>query len=369
VEMSVSDKSVLIVSNPDDWGTAPVSWALQQGGVDVTTWNWRAFPGSSTGAIRLHTSDCQRDRLSINADVLPELLESVWFRRPGIPTPSPDTHDADIHYVERESRSYLLGALQVLRARRWVNPPHRAAAAENKLLQLRLARLSGFAIPETLITNDPDILQKFYRERSNDIVHKSFAPMTWEGAGSHSCAATTRVTAEVIDNRDAIALCPGIYQSRIDKDHEIRVTVMGSQLIAVALYSQARGPNDDWRPEQTFGRLRGELISLPPEVAARCHKLCAELGITYGAIDIAVSREGECVFFEANQSGNFLFLDDVDPQCRALERFCCLLAGSTSNPDQFPSLQEFLSTDVAMEFMLRRPKTVPPEEKLHVARE
>ena len=48
---------------------------------------------------------------------------------------------------------------------------------------------------------------------------------------------------------DAVRACPGIYQQRIEKRHELRLTVMGQAAIAALIDSQRDGPSIDWRTE------------------------------------------------------------------------------------------------------------------------
>jgi glutathione synthase/RimK-type ligase-like ATP-grasp enzyme len=46
-----------------------------------------------------------------------------------------------------------------------------------------------------------------------------------------------------------------------------------------------------------------------PEIAARCVRIVKDLRLVFGCIDLIVRPDGETVFLEVNESGQFLFLE------------------------------------------------------------
>jgi hypothetical protein len=62
---------------------------------------------------------------------------------------------------------------------------------------------------------------------------------------------TTGVTDELLAEPDLLRWTPGIYQHYVEKDHELRVTVIGRRLFAIRINSQATARGQvDWREAQ-----------------------------------------------------------------------------------------------------------------------
>ncbi len=68
-------------------------------------------------------------------------------------------------FVERESLAALSGLIETAPVRYWMSRPSAIRRAEHKLLQLRIAAEVGFAVPETLVSNDPGAVRAFTRDR------------------------------------------------------------------------------------------------------------------------------------------------------------------------------------------------------------
>ncbi len=101
---------------------------------------------------------------------------------------------------------------------------------------------------------------------------------------------------------------PGIFQELVPKAYELRVTVLGHRALAAKVLSQQTEKGRlDWRRSQD--ELRFEAVRLAPELAARCRALLDELGLVFGCFDFVVTPDGEHVFLEVNEMGQFLFLE------------------------------------------------------------
>jgi glutathione synthase/RimK-type ligase-like ATP-grasp enzyme len=64
---------------------------------------------------------------------------------------------------------------------------------------------------------------------------------------------------------------------------------------------------------------------LPVETADRCRRLVGALGLTYGAIDLIVTTEGDYVLLEVNPAGQYLWLEEAAqlPITEAVCDFLC----------------------------------------------
>jgi glutathione synthase/RimK-type ligase-like ATP-grasp enzyme len=89
------------------------------------------------------------------------------------------------------------------------------------------------------------------------------------------------------------------------------VTVVGTRVFAAAIDSQAsRLTRHDWRHYDNE-RARYSPFELPAPIRAACRRLLRALGLTFGAIDLVVTPEGEYVFIEINPNGQWGWVEDL----------------------------------------------------------
>lgn len=102
-----------------------------------------------------------------------------------------------------------------------------------------------------------------------------------------------------------ISTAPVIIQERLIPKTDIRVTVVGDFVFAVTITEGGRGVDRDWRLEKD--NVVYTPVSLPSEVETRCRRLVAELGLKFGALDLAF-HEGRYYFLEINPTGEWAWL-------------------------------------------------------------
>lgn len=231
---------------------------------------------------------------------------SVWYRRPYFGKIPEDFDEEDRRVVERESRDFRLSFFDLLcPAALWVNPLDSVLREHCKPAQLLRARRCGFLTPPTLVSNHPDEILAFAERCDGRMVYKSF----------NALVPTSLLDARMLDDREALRWTPGIYQPLIEKDHEIRVTLVGRRIFAMRINSQetARGKVDwreaQWQPKGLRSDLSFGRCKLPDGVRRACLRLMKALGLMYGAIDLIVTPKGEYVFLEINPFGQFLWVD------------------------------------------------------------
>ena len=107
------------------------------------------------------------------------------------------------------------------------------------------------------------------------------------------------------------------------KAYEVRLTMMGHRPLAARLRSQeTAGGRLDWR--RSYGELVMEPMETPAEVTRRAVSFLASMGMVFGCLDLIVTPEGEWVFVENNQAGQFLFVEQA-AGLPMLDAFCELL--------------------------------------------
>jgi glutathione synthase/RimK-type ligase-like ATP-grasp enzyme len=231
-------------------------------------------------------------------------VKVVWYRRPGNPfeeCPPASRPAAAVQRFVTEQWATWLEALELSPDCRWVNPMESSARFENKIRQLRLAHGLGFAIPRTLVSNDPARIRAFVGG-GKAVAKALFAPLL-EGELEDRFVFAETIGLGDLGTDDELQATPVIFQEAIVPKQDYRVTVVGDHIFAVRIGLPAGAL--DWRVHQqdvTFTR-----VDLPAEVEQRCFQFVRQAGLVFGAIDL-LERDGTWYFLEINPSGEWGWL-------------------------------------------------------------
>lgn len=180
---------------------------------------------------------------------------------------------------------------------------------------------AGLTVPPTLCSNDPTKIRDFLDRYEGRAVYKPFYPAQWRQENGSALTFTSNVGREDLPDDDVLCLTPGIFQQRVEKAHELRLTYIGSHLVAAKLLSQEiPGARLDWK--LAFTDLRVLPVEIPEPIDLGCRELLRRLGIIFGCIDMIVTPGGEHVFVEVNEMGQFLWVEELNPELRLLDPFC-----------------------------------------------
>lgn len=311
---------ILILSNHQDGAAERVLAALvrrgaqpvgQEGrpagsGVPVVWWDPGEFPRESriTAAfcgsggkprLTLYTGSRTIDLADVTA---------VWRSRPSAPAPAGVVTDQGHRaYAAAQAELMLDGVWSLLEAR-WL-PGRRAdeLRAHNKVFHLARAIELGFTVADTTYTNDPAELADAYEAAEGRLVAKQLSAEAFQIDGAQHRAYTTVITRRHLTSRHRLQHGPVILQPYVDKAVELRVIVVGQQVFAAQIdVSASRTARDDSRHYDT-DRVTYGPYELPADVARRCARLVAEVGLTYAALDLIVTPGGDHVFLELNSNG------------------------------------------------------------------
>jgi len=270
-----------------------------------------SFARLNTDSLAEHSFvlDPVRQEIEIKEQSLHIRTESVsvaYFRRPSIPFPDP-SFGAYQNYVWTEWNTFLK-ALYAIIGDRWFSHPNSIMLAEDKVRQLGLAHQIGFSVPETVITNDLNAVKELQRDFA--LVAKPLKQALVDDGDSSSVLFTSRIDKLSDNDLASVAACPAIFQRCIPKEVDLRVTVVGSKVFAVAIHSQETEETSvDWRRGSNPG-LRHEITSLPDEIAQMCVEIVRLQGLRFGAIDLIRDRDGKIWFLECNPNGQWAWIEN-----------------------------------------------------------
>ena len=248
---------------------------------------------------------------------------------------SPVEPPLELHRSDRETACNITGRflddlrVTTFEGQTWVNDRLKQLYINSKFNQLALAKNLGLRIPETLISNDPARVREFVADQGKVIV-KPLLPMVWRDERTDSAgsilALTTRIDMEAVRNDVAVRGCPMIYQELIEKEKEYRVLVFGSDVLCVELNTQKREATSlDWRAVNP-NTLDLREVPLPNYVRAQLLRFMRKAGLLHGSFDLAVTPAGEVVFFEINEQGQTLWVEEGNQQIRVLDRLVQFMA-------------------------------------------
>ena len=204
-------------------------------------------------------------------------------------------HDALLHWME-------------ITPARVINRMAAMASNSSKPYQMQLIRQQGFSVPETLITNDPELARQFYRQHGK-VIYKS-------ASGVRSIVATLKP--EDFPRLERIRWCPTQFQAQLVGEN-LRVHVIGEQVFATRIHTQAV----DYRYAARQGSSTElETIELDPQLERRCVGLARSLGLAFAGIDLMLTGD-EVFCFEVNPNPGFSYYENItgQPIARAVAEY------------------------------------------------
>lgn len=191
---------------------------------------------------------------------------------------------------------------------KWVNKPSKLKLAKNKALQLKLANEQGLSVPETVITNDLDVINNLFAKTLMEVgVHKSISE---SGViNDELISRTSLFKAEEINQEDSgIELAPACFQEFINSEIELRTYVIGNRAITITIEPQDKYAIPDIRSQPK----KEHLFSLSSNFEAYEKSLVSlvhTLGLNYAAVDSIVANQ-QIFFLELNPNGTWDWLPE-----------------------------------------------------------
>jgi len=275
-----------------------------------------------------------------------------------------DLHPGDRQIAERSAEAFFRALWQLVAPDAfWVNPLSSRLTSDSKPMQLIEAMKAGFNVPSTLFSNEPVEIRRFLEDNEGHVIYKPLRPAQWETPRGVACLFTSDVTLADLPDDDLLQVSTGIFQRKLPKAYEVRVTCFGDHAFAAKLHSQENDlAKADFR--RAYKTLRLESMTWPDDLSQRCFALMRRLGIVFGCFDFVVTPGGEVYFLEVNPMGQFLWVEEGDPDLLLVDALCEFLIQRRTDFSWAPSAQSIRFSAVLDEALARG----KVEKDLHVAK-
>ncbi|MGC4939464.1 ATP-grasp ribosomal peptide maturase [Kribbella sp. DT2] len=206
----------------------------------------------------------------------------------------------DGRFAKEQAKHGMAGILSGVRGR-WVNHLWRSLEAEFKPTQLAVARELGFVVPPTIITNRYDDVREFASTYGR-LVYKPLQNADLTGPdGDALMIWVDEVDPAELD--ESIRLTLHLFQAKVDKRADVRVTVIGDEVFSVRIDS----PHVDWRRD--YDQVSYTVIDTPRAVERACRRYLERFGLLFGAFDFGLAYDGTWVWYECNAGGQWHWLE------------------------------------------------------------
>jgi hypothetical protein len=318
-----------------DW----IEWGLKEAGFEVIRWaglNWRPEHSAT-----IHLGD--KDEIYLGKHKLSS-QDTVWFKRPLLAL-HPEVDPLEKKFAANEYEAFKRNLLLhiELTGARCINKWSTVITIENKSLQLSLASRCGLHVPPTTIGNYAPFIKTFLARSEAGVIHKAFRPHAWVAADGaiYNCE-TTGLSGDCDWPDDTFAYAPGIYQQRIQKSCDVRINMIGRDFHSFVITTP--GIALDWRSHGLRNGLCVERITLPSDVESALLAFADRAELAFGCFDMVVDKEGVWWFLEVNQAGQFLWIDDLQPDCGVYEPMLRFLSATEPPSDrEFPTFLRCLA--------------------------
>jgi glutathione synthase/RimK-type ligase-like ATP-grasp enzyme len=207
--------------------------------------------------------------------------------------------EAAIDVILNDCMTSFMGVLTNNFHGRWINSPEASRKADNKLAQLQIAQEVGLNVPKTLISQNPEHIRQFCASLDNQAILKAVS-------GTRKAPlATVKIREDLLASEQGLRLSPAIYQALIPGNRHLRVNVFGDRVYTALISSE----HLDWRIY--LDQAKVEPFKLPAETQKQLLQFMKILDLRMGAFDLKLTDQGELVWLELNQQGDFLFIEGL----------------------------------------------------------
>ena len=217
----------------------------------------------------------------------------------------------ETHLKFSEMRAGLYGVLRSLEDCFWMNCPWLEDSIDNKMVQGRDAKHFGLEVPRTLVTNHEQCARDFIESCTDGAIIKQLSeisliddePERPETYGFY----TELISENDLKHLGDVKYAPCLFQESVPKKADIRATVVGDRIFAHSIDSQSNPLSvTDFRRKID---LTSEPFDFPEKTGEALVNMLKFWGMEFATCDFALTKDDRLIFFEANVTGNWLWLE------------------------------------------------------------
>lgn len=311
---------VLIVTHKEDLHPTKVIQLLNNWNVPVFRLNtdtflcdydveWNCIDGKISFIIRnLHNGLC----------LYSDEISSIWMRRyfkPQCERNSVTDENVKSHNLI-EARGFLEYLYNNLSDKFSVGNYVFDDVGNSKTLQLQLATELGIKVPDTCYSNTKNAILRL-ASRYDYLILKSIRS-DYVFNSQTECQQVfyaQKVASSSLNGipKEDFSQTINFVQAYIEKDFELRITVVCDDVFACKICSQSMEEDRgkvDWRQGVDYD-MQHEAFLLPPEIAEFCRTYLKRLHLNFGCFDFIVTPKGEYVFLECNPNGQWWWIEEL----------------------------------------------------------
>jgi len=311
-------KTIVIFSLENDFHTKSVVEEIERAQGECITLTQEGLGVTWSGSWTINSNNVG-GFIDLEDRSLPfEDIGAVFVRRAvTVETPGIDRElDPTELYIATQNSIHINSLLRLLETTHPVmNTSQANLTASSKVLQLQEAQNVGLATPDSCAAGGPVHVKQFFsgRDLGERVCIKALEAIHLrEPAGKVYAHYTTLIDEPTNDEVSSLKKCPAIFQSYIEKDIEVRATVVGDQIFAASI--DTRNANEkakvDWR-HYDWAQTPYYQIELPKGLQEKLICLMRNLGLSFGAIDLIRDLNGEYIFLEVNSQGQWLWIEEL----------------------------------------------------------
>ncbi len=242
-----------------------------------------------------------------------EQITCVWERRPMEPLATFDHYDDEKvkKVILEEAEGFIKFFRYSLSNVFWLGHPIIERQAGSKILQKIIAKRIGFQIPDTIFSNKFSSLKIF---ENKYVAIKPISSFDIEANGGNIVFYTRKK-----HNSDLLNMGENSFRNNInfleeyiEKDFELRVTVIKDECFSAKIESQKLGIEKgaiDWRQGYDNG-ISFTTTEISKEIEIKCISFLQHFNLNFGCFDFIVDKKGNYIFLECNTNGQWMWLEE-----------------------------------------------------------
>lgn len=221
---------------------------------------------------------------------------SIYYRKPMFPDLS--EYLPSYHSMIQKDITCVINGIADSFDGRILSKPCLLLKSENKVSQLLFAIKHGWKIPVSFIGNNSTSQKRFAQ---NSIIKPLTTGKVYTDNGCELYQ-----TNYFINKNEDISLTPIYLQNYIQKNFEVRITVINNIFYTVRIDTKDKL---DWRKD--YENHKYTLIECPKKIKKECLEMLEYYNLKFGAFDYIVTPENYWIFLELNANGQWLWLEEA----------------------------------------------------------